>query len=152
MQLQLTQEVQIENQTIINVTLEEDAAQLDEIVVIGYGNARKKDVTGASSSIKAKDLQAVQATTADDFLQGRVSGLLLTQTSGQPGAATSVRIRGSGSINASNEPLYVIDGFPVVNDRNSAGVAETNTVCGLISFHSSNFKGRLSRQEGNLKP
>jgi TonB-linked SusC/RagA family outer membrane protein len=119
-----TQEVQIENQTIINVTLEEDAAQLDEIVVIGYGNARKKDVTGASSSIKAKDLQAVQATTADDFLQGRVSGLLLTQTSGQPGAATSVRIRGSGSINASNEPLYVIDGFPVVNDRNSAGVAE----------------------------
>jgi len=119
-----TQEIIIGNQTAINISLKDDTALLDEIVVIGYGSSRRKDLTGAISSIKAEDLQAVQATSADDFLQGRVSGLLLTQTSGQPGAATTVRIRGSGSINASNEPLYVIDGFPVANNNASAGVAE----------------------------
>jgi TonB-linked SusC/RagA family outer membrane protein len=119
-----TQEIIIGNQTAINISLKDDTALLDEIVVIGYGSSRRKDLTGAISSIKAEDLQAVQATAADDFLQGRVSGLLLTQTSGQPGAATTVRIRGSGSINASNEPLYVIDGFPVANNNASAGVAE----------------------------
>lgn len=119
-----SQDFKIGNQTVINITLEEDAAQLDEIVVIGYGFARRKDLTGAITSIKSDDLEAVRTTTADDLIQGRVSGLLLTQTSGQPGGETSVRIRGSSSINASNEPLYVIDGFPVDNSSASAGIAE----------------------------
>jgi TonB-linked SusC/RagA family outer membrane protein len=119
-----SQEILIGNQRVINITLEENTALLDEVVVVGYGSSQRKDLTGAISSIKSEDLQSVRATTADDFLQGRVSGLLLTQTSGQPGAATSVRIRGSSSINASNEPLYVIDGFPVDNRIISAGISE----------------------------
>lgn len=116
-----TQEIPVDDQTSIDVTLQEDAAQLDEVVVIGYGSSKRKDLTGSIASIKSEDLAATKATTADEFVQGRVSGLLLTQTSGQPGGATSVRIRGSSSINASNEPLYVIDGFPV--DNSSSGAA-----------------------------
>lgn len=116
-----SKEVAVGNQTTINVTLEEDISSLDEIVLIGYGSAQKKDLSGAISSIKAKELEATKVTTPDEFVQGRVSGLLLTQTSGQPGAATSVRIRGSSSINAGSEPLYVIDGFPVDSNSDNLG-------------------------------
>lgn len=121
-----TQEVTVTAQRTINIILQEDISELDEVVLIGYGSAKRKDLTGSIATIKSEDLEAVRATTADEFVQGRVSGLLLVQTSGQPGAATSVRIRGSSSINAGNEPLYVIDGFPVDNnsDNVSAGVAE----------------------------
>lgn len=116
-----SKEVIIGNQTTINVTLEEDVASLNEIVLIGYGSSRKKDLTGSISSIKSAELEATKVTSPDEFVQGRVAGLLLTQTSGQPGAATSVRIRGSSSINAGSEPLYVIDGFPVDNNSDSQG-------------------------------
>ena len=101
---------------------------------VGYGSSRRKDLTGSITSIKSEDLEAVKATTADDFVQGRVSGLLLTQTSGQPGGATSVRIRGSSSINASNEPLYVIDGFPVSNSGSSAGVSDGPSLNALATI------------------
>ncbi|MDN3493537.1 SusC/RagA family TonB-linked outer membrane protein [Winogradskyella bathintestinalis] len=120
-----SKEVLVGNQTIINVELEEDITSLNEIVVIGYGSSSKKDLSGAVSSIKAKDLEASKVTTPDEFVQGRVSGLLLTQTSGQPGAATSVRIRGSSSINAGSEPLYVIDGFPVDSNSDNVGGSVT---------------------------
>lgn len=120
-----SKEVIIGNQTTIDVELEEDISSLDEIVLIGYGSSRKKDLSGSISSIKAKDLEATKVTTPDEFVQGRVSGLLLTQTSGQPGAATSVRIRGSSSINAGSEPLYVIDGFPVDSNSDNLGGSVT---------------------------
>lgn len=121
-----TIEVAIRSQNIVDVALEEDVANLDEVVLIGYGSSTKKDLTGSISSIKSDDLGSVKVTTPDEFVQGRVPGLVMTQTSGQPGAASSVRIRGSSSILASNEPLYVIDGFPVDNNSNnlSSGFAD----------------------------
>lgn len=137
-----SKEIVVGTQTKINVVLQEDAAQLDEVVLIGYGSSKRKDLTGSIASIKSEDLKSVKATTADEFVQGRVSGLLLTQTSGQPGGATSVRIRGSSSINASNEPLYVIDGFPVENSSTnaSAGVAEGPSLNALSTLSSSDIE------------
>lgn len=131
-----SREVLVGDQRTINVALKTDVNELDEVVIIGYGSTTKKDLTGSIASIKSEDLEAVRSTTADDFVQGRVSGLLLTQTSGQPGGATSVRIRGSSSINASNEPLYVIDGFPVDNnsDNLSAGVTEGPSINALSTL------------------
>ncbi|MCK0191573.1 TonB-dependent receptor [Arenibacter sp. F20364] len=129
-----TTEVVVGSQKIIDIGLDEDVSNLDEVVIIGYGSSRRKDLTGSITSIKSEDLEAVKATTADDFVQGRVSGLLLTQTSGQPGGATSVRIRGSSSINASNEPLYVIDGFPVSNSGSSAGVSDGPSLNALATI------------------
>lgn len=137
-----SKEVVVGNQTIINMVLEEDISSLDEIVLIGYGSSRKKDLTGSISSIKAKDLEATKVTTPDEFVQGRVSGLLLTQTSGQPGAATSVRIRGSSSINAGSEPLYVIDGFPVDSNSDNLGgsVAEGPNLNALSTISPSDIE------------
>lgn len=131
-----SKEITVGDLRTIDVALETDVNELDEVVIIGYGNTTKKDLTGSVVTIKSKDLEAVRSSTADDYLQGRVSGLLLTQTSGQPGGATSVRIRGSSSINASNEPLYVIDGFPVDNnsDRLSAGIAEGPSINALATL------------------
>lgn len=137
-----TKEVQVGTQTEINVSLEQDAAKLDEVVVIGYGSSTRKDLTGSIATIKSEDLNVVKVTTADEFVQGRISGLLLTQTSGQPGGASSVRIRGSSSINASNEPLYVIDGFPVDNNssQQSAGVTEGPALNALSSLSPSDIE------------
>jgi TonB-linked SusC/RagA family outer membrane protein len=137
-----TIEIAIGDQTVINVVLEEDIESLNEIVIIGYGSSSKKDLSGAISSIKAKDLESSKVTTADEFLQGRVSGLLLVQTSGQPGAATSVRIRGSSSINAGSEPLYVIDGFPVDNNSDNLGgnVAEGPNLNALSTISPSDIE------------
>ncbi|MDC0635240.1 TonB-dependent receptor [Flavobacteriaceae bacterium] len=137
-----TIEIQVGTQTEINIALVEDVANLDEIVIIGYGSSKRKDLTGSISSIKSKDIESVKVITADEFVQGRVSGLLLTQTSGQPGAATSIRIRGSSSINAGNEPLYVIDGFPVDNNTDNsspAGVAEGPNLNALSTLSSSDI-------------
>lgn len=116
-----TATVLLGNQTSIDISLEDDLAELDEVVVIGYGRSKKRDLSGSISTIKSEDLESVKVLTPDEFVQGRVSGLFLVQTSGQPGAATSVRIRGSSSINAGNEPLYVIDGFPIDSNSDNLG-------------------------------
>lgn len=107
----LTQEVAIANKTIINVILKEDIAALDEIVIVGYGAVRKRDLTGSVSSINGEAVSETPTPRIDDALRGKVSGLQITPTSSAPGAAATVRIRGSNSISANNEPLYVIDGF-----------------------------------------
>tara|TARA_R110002049_G_scaffold97783_2_gene238172 strand:- start:1696 stop:4824 length:3129 start_codon:yes stop_codon:yes gene_type:complete len=137
-----SQEINVGDQETINATLETDVNSLDEIVLVGYGSSKKKDLTGSISTIKSEDLESVRSVTPDAFVQGRVSGLLLTQTSGQPGASTSVRIRGSSSINASNEPLYVIDGFPVDNnsDNLSSGVTEGPSINALSTLSSNDIE------------
>jgi len=138
----ITKEVMVGNQTIINVAMEEDLASLGEVVLIGYGSSKRKDLSGSITSLKSKDFEATKVVTPDEFVQGRVSGLLLTQTSGQPGAASSVRIRGSSSINASNEPLYVIDGFPVDSnsDNLSGNVAEGPNLNALSTISPSDIE------------
>ncbi len=102
------------NRTQIDVVLEEDAGNLEEVVVVGYGAQKKSVVTGAISSVKASDLATMPITRVDEALQGRASGLTITQSSGQPGANSSVRVRGLTTLN-NNDPLWVIDGVVVDN-------------------------------------
>lgn len=96
-----------------NITMQEDASQLEEIVVVGYGSVRKKDATGSVSTVTAKDFNKGPVISADQMLQGKVSGLQITNGGGAPGDGATIRIRSGSSISASNDPLYVIDGVPV---------------------------------------
>ena len=95
------------------VTLKEDSQYLDESVVIGYGTVRKDDMTGAVSAIKAEDLNRGAVVNTQDLLKGKVAGLLVTPGDGGPGSGARIRIRGAASLNASNDPLIVIDGVPI---------------------------------------
>jgi TonB-dependent starch-binding outer membrane protein SusC len=114
-----TQEIAVGNKSIINVTLLDDAAALEEVVVVGYGEQKKRDITGSVSALKAADFNPGVAPSADQLMQGRASGVQITQNNGSPGAKTSVRIRGGTSISAGNDPLYVVDGVPLDNSNTS---------------------------------
>ncbi|WP_143960329.1 SusC/RagA family TonB-linked outer membrane protein [Litoribacter populi] len=109
----LTQEIQVGNQSTINLTLMTDAKTLGEVVVVGYGTIERRELTGSVGSVNADVIRDVPALGIDQALQGRVAGVQITQNSGTPGAGISVRVRGSSSISASNQPLYVIDGVPM---------------------------------------
>jgi TonB-dependent starch-binding outer membrane protein SusC len=98
------------------IALTEKNKQLNEVVVVGYGSQKRSDLTGALSSVSEKEIKALPSTGLDQALQGRAAGVFVTQNSGAPGGAVSIRIRGIGSTLAA-EPLYVIDGIPVVNDN-----------------------------------
>jgi TonB-linked SusC/RagA family outer membrane protein len=98
---------------------------LNEIVVIGYGEQKRSDFTGSVASIPA-ELKTQPVSSPERLLQGSVSGMQVTQTSGQPGASVSIRVRGGTSITAGNEPLYVIDGFPIYNNETAADAGVTN--------------------------
>ncbi len=116
-----TREVAIGNRTTIDVSLVADIKSLSEVVVIGYGTQEKRDVLGAISSVKGEDLRKVPVSGLDQALQGRAAGVVVTQNTGDPGGGVSIRIRGTGT-QRNNEPLYVIDGFPVSSDNlSSAG-------------------------------
>jgi TonB-linked SusC/RagA family outer membrane protein len=112
----LEKEIKVKSSDLGVVYLETDAKQLDEVVVVGYGTQKRSDLTGALSSIGEKELQSLPSTGLDQALQGRAAGVFVTQNSGAPGGAVSIRIRGIGST-LTAEPLYVIDGIPVVNDN-----------------------------------
>ena len=99
-----------------NLTLEEDLMSLDEVVVIGYGSVKKNDMTGSVVAIKAEDVNRGSVNSPDQLLLGKVPGLLVTPASGEPGSWSSIRIRGNASLNASNDPLIVIDGVPVTSE------------------------------------
>ncbi|WP_417443150.1 TonB-dependent receptor [Joostella sp.] len=116
-----TKEVPLNGQNSITITIEESAAALDEVVVIGYGTQKKTDLTGAVSSLKAKDLNPGANASVDQMMQGRAAGVQITQSSAEPGGGLSIRVRGASSINAGNEPLYVIDGFPIDNSPPLSG-------------------------------
>lgn len=105
-----SQEVQVGNQTSISVQLMEDVSTLNEIVVTGYGEMARTDLSGAQATINSEAITRTINTTIDQAIQGRVAGVYVTQNSGQPGGGISVNIRGINSISGSNEPLYVIDG------------------------------------------
>ncbi|MEQ8416896.1 MAG: TonB-dependent receptor [Imperialibacter sp.] len=122
-------EVPVSGRTNLTVTLQDDIASLEEIVVIGYGSVNKSDLTGAVSSLKSDDLNPGVNVSVDQMMLGRAAGVQITQSSSEPGGGLSIRIRGSSSINAGNEPLYVIDGFPIDNSPNlsSGGDAQLAT-------------------------
>ncbi|MEP3838503.1 MAG: TonB-dependent receptor [Algibacter sp.] len=109
----VTQEIAINDQLIFNVKLIEDNTSLDEVVVVGYGTQQKKDIVGAISTVKTEDLVLSSSTSVGDVLRGKAAGLQITQNSAQPGGGLDIQIRGAGSINASNNPLIVVDGFPI---------------------------------------
>jgi TonB-linked SusC/RagA family outer membrane protein len=111
-----SQEIAVGNRTLINVTLLPSEVGLDEVVVIGYGTARKRDITGSVASVSGDAMRDVPATNITQALQGRVSGVDMSQTSTKPGATMQIRIRGSRSLTASNDPLIVIDGMPFNGD------------------------------------
>jgi len=111
----LTQEIIYNAEETLNVALVEDAAQLDEIVLIGYGGVRKKDLTGSVELITSEDFNQGAVISADQLLQGKAAGVRITTNGGQPDAAPNIRIRGGASLSANSSPLIVIDGIPVDN-------------------------------------
>ena len=116
-----TQEIEVGNQSTINVLLQEDIEFLDEVVVVGYGTMKRSDLSGASVSMKEEDLKGSVITNLDQSLQGRAAGVSAVQTSGAPGSSSSIRVRGQATVNANAEPLYVIDGVIVQGGGNSGG-------------------------------
>jgi TonB-linked SusC/RagA family outer membrane protein len=106
-----TKEIATNSSNVYNVTLETDISQLDEVLVVGYGTTKKSDLTGSVSSVQAQELTAFPVANATQALQGRAAGVSVQANNGDPGGALKVRIRGGNSINASSDPLYVVDGF-----------------------------------------
>jgi TonB-linked SusC/RagA family outer membrane protein len=107
-----SEEVTVGNRSVIDLVLSADITALDEIVVIGYGTVKKSDLTGSVSSVKSKEINAFPSSNVLQSLSGRAPGVQVKQNTGAPGGTISVRIRGTNSIQGSNEPLYVVDGFP----------------------------------------
>jgi TonB-linked SusC/RagA family outer membrane protein len=111
----LTEDVSVKGKTSIDVTMVEDIIGMDEVVVIGYGTVKKSDVTGAVASVSTEELSQSVGSGVDQALQGRTAGVTITTNSGTPGAAPSVRIRGTGTVTNSN-PFFVVDGMPISSD------------------------------------
>ena len=114
-------QVPIPKSGILNVALQPEAMNLDEVVVTGYGNFSRSSFTGSANTLRADLLKEMPVVSIEQKLQGMTSGVNITGSSGQPGANASIRIRGMGSFNASNEPLFVIDGVPVTSGNLSTG-------------------------------
>ena len=109
----------ISGRSLINIIMEEDNEFLDEVVVVGYSVQKKRDVLGAVSKVGGKELAKVPVSSVQQSLQGRIAGVSVASQTGAPGAAISVRVRGTSSISSSNEPLYIVDGIPVEGAMNS---------------------------------
>ena len=115
------QEVAVNGQTTIDITMIEETIGLEEVVAIGYGTVKKSDLTGSVASVKREDLNHGAISSVDQAMQGRIAGVQVTQASNEPGGGLSIRIRGASSVNAGNEPLYVIDGLPIDNSEGITG-------------------------------
>lgn len=111
-----THEIYFDGQAVINVAMEEETIGIDEVVAIGYGTMKKSDLTGAITQVKADELSTVSVSNPIQALQGRASGVAVL-TNNAPGSSPTLRVRGTGSINAGNDPLYVVDGFPLMNSN-----------------------------------
>lgn len=116
----LTQEITVGSRTRIDVELREDVKQLGEVIIVGYGEQDRKTLTSSISSVSSKDIENLPMSSPDQMMQGRASGVLITSNSGTPGGGMFVRVRGTTSINADNDPLYVVDGIPIVSGNLSA--------------------------------
>ncbi|HMQ00491.1 MAG TPA: SusC/RagA family TonB-linked outer membrane protein, partial [Cyclobacteriaceae bacterium] len=126
-----SQEINIGNRTSINVTMMPDIKQLSEVVVVGYGTQLKQDLTGNIAKIGGDAIQNIPVTTMEQAIQGRAAGVLITSQNGKLGQGMNVRIRGSSSISASNEPLYVVDGMIINTDNLTVSDAATNPLADL---------------------
>lgn len=111
--------VSVDGRGVINVVLEEESKSLNEVVVVGYGQMKRTDLTGSVVSVNADAISKSVPTSIDQVLQGRAAGVQVQQNSGMPGGSSSIRIRGINSLNSSNEPIYVIDGVIIDGSTNS---------------------------------
>ena len=136
----IPQEVAVGGRTDINVGMLPDVKALEEIVVVGYGAVKKSDLTGSVSSVKMEDLKNIPLTSIDQGLGGRAAGVMVTQTSGMPGAVASIRIRGSSSLQGGNEPLYVIDGFPIYSGGGFGNTGGSARMSGLSTINPSDIE------------
>lgn len=130
---------QIVSDDFIQIALKEDVKELSEVVVIGYGTTSKKDYTGAAETVSTQALKSTQRS-LESALQGSIAGVNVTQTSGQPGSGLSIRIRGGSSIQGGNEPLYVIDGFPIYNSDVTSGVLSGSPTNPLSAINPSDIE------------
>lgn len=135
-----TTEVQVDGNSVINIVLQDDSEQLNEVVVIGYGSVKRRDVTGAVTSIKEDVFEQSKQSSFVESLQGRVAGLNITTSSGEPGSASKIIIRGANSLAGSSDPLFVIDG--VLVNESAAPVANS-------SFGSNSSRNPLSSINSN---
>jgi TonB-linked SusC/RagA family outer membrane protein len=123
-----TQEIVVGNQSTFKITLSESTIGLEEVVAIGYGTMKKSDLTGSVSSVRAEELEAVPVYNMEQALKAGASGVRVTQNSGNPGGRIEVRIRGGNSMIGDNQPLYVVDGFPVVGEINFLNPSDIESV------------------------
>ena len=121
-----TQNKSVGNKSVINFVLQEDAEHLDEVVVVGYGAMRRSDLTGSVTSVKIDDSEAGTSSTFDELLKGRAAGVNVISSSASPDAAVSIRVRGTTSLNGSNEPLYVVDGVIMSTPENVSMFTQDN--------------------------
>jgi len=142
-----TQEIALGNQSILDVVLNEDLEQLEEVVVVGYGTVKKSDLTGSVSSIDSEDLDRQPITTIDQGLQGLAAGVQVQQTSGAPGGAVTLRIRGTNSISAGNDPLYVIDGLPILANNAAAPASPS-----IVGFGGNSQPGQPTSPLASISP
>jgi TonB-linked SusC/RagA family outer membrane protein len=138
-------EIMVQGRKLLNISLAHATTGLNQLVVIGYGSQEKKDITGAISSVSGKDIRNLPVRSAQEALQGKAAGVLITQSSGSPGSLGVVHIRGIGSINGSNDPLYVVDGLPQTsvgwlnpNDITSISILKDASAAAIYGARASN--------------
>ncbi|MDG1731238.1 MAG: TonB-dependent receptor [Algibacter sp.] len=135
------QEIVVKGKIKINVSMIEDVSKLDEVVVIGYGSVKRKDLTGSVSTIKSEEIDKIKTTSFEGSLASRISGVQVVSSEGGPDAAFKIRVRGGTSINASNDPLYVVDGFPISGGGVSSSTGLGNSsVSPLATLDPSNIE------------
>ena len=126
-----TKELSVGSQSTLNVVMTNDSRSLDEVVVVGYGSESKRNLTGNIASVSSRDIQNVPVPSVEQALQGKVAGVQITSLNGKLGQGLQIRVRGSSSVTASNQPLYVIDGIPVTSQNQSSSSAPTNPIADL---------------------
>lgn len=152
-----TQNIPINNKTVINISLVQEVTGLDEVVVVGYGTMKKSDLTGAITQMNAEDITAVSTSNPVQALQGRSAGVSV-MTNNAPGESPTLRIRGSGSISAGNDPLYVVDGFPLMdadlsdinpNDIKSMEILKDASATAIYGSRGANGVVLITTKSGN---
>lgn len=153
----VNQEIGVNNRSEISITLQSDTKSLQDVVVVGYGNQRREAVTGSVASISGSKLNEVPSANISQALQGRVSGVQLTQSSTKPGASMQIRIRGTRSINAENDPLIVLDGIPFAGtiadispeDINSLDILKDASATAIYGSRGANGVILITTKKGN---
>lgn len=133
--------VPVNGQSVVNVQMEEDTQFLDEVVVVGYSVMKRRDVLGAVSKVDGKELSKIPSASVQQSMQGRIAGVNVTSETGAPGAGISVRVRGTGSISSSNEPLYIVDGIPVEGALNTIAASDIEEISVLKDASSAAIYG-----------